>query len=272
MKYDDRLVAFIDILGFGNAVSSTVDSKGNENEEEISKIHEVFDLIQENWIEADTDTHSKRVTIFSDSIVISVKIDEKSQVFYTLLEIKNMIMSLIWCGFLVRGAVVRGKLIHEPSKVFGPALVEAYTLESKAALYPRIILDRELIAAAGKAPSLQHDPETEKKYVSALLEEDSDGMYYIDYFFKASEELDDPDFQFPAYIMKLADIIRRGLMGSVHPSNVDLKVKYSWMRERYNKMVDTVHAGIYIDAGDPEYQNDVLAAYSELKKISPHRK
>ncbi len=129
---------------------------------------------------------------------MSVRAKHESEIFWTLLEIKHLIMALIWRGILVRGSVVRGKLIHEPEKVFGPALVEAYVLESKAALYPRIILDRDIVLSAGEAKAQQHSSKQEMKYVESLLEKDSDGMYYVDYFFKAQEELDDPSYDFPA--------------------------------------------------------------------------
>lgn len=233
MNYEDRIVAFIDVLGFHSLVNDTVDAKGNDDPRKIQNIYDAYEVIQENWRGSSSEqaTSSKRTTVFSDCIVVSVAEHESSQIFWTLLEIKHLIMSLIYHGILVRGAVVRGKLIHERNVVFGPALVEAYTLESKAALYPRIILDRDLVVAAGKRRSGHHTKKEEISYVQSLLEKDSDGMYYVDYFFKAENELDEPAYGFPDYIARLGEIIRKGLMGSNHPSNADLKVKYTWMRE-----------------------------------------
>jgi hypothetical protein len=275
VNYEDRIVAFIDILNFSGLIHETVDARGRERADKIKKIYDAFEVIQGNWKQSDQGAgigRSKRVTIFSDSIVISVKSAEKSQIFWTLLEIKHLIMSLVWRGILVRGAIVRGKLIHEEEKVFGPALIEAYTLESKAALYPRIILDRELVQAAAESRSPHHSVTDEIGYVELLLESDADGMYYIDYFYKAQSELDDPDYDFPSYIEALGDIIRKGLMGSVHPSNADVRVKYSWMRERYNRMVERVTAPLRhvdLEAGEPD---ELQMFYSQLKKISPSRR
>jgi hypothetical protein len=273
MRYDDRIVAFIDILNFRGMITDTIDSGGNENPDKVQKIYDAYEVIQRNWKDNGDDIGiSKRVTIFSDSIVISVKSDEKSQIFWTLLEIKHLVMSLIWRGILVRGAVVRGKLIHEQEKVFGPALIEAYILESKAALYPRIILDRELVHAAATSRASHHSASDEIGYVEQLLEADADGMYYIDYFFKAQSELDDPEYDFPSYIEALGNIVRKGLMGSVHPSNADVRVKYSWMRERYNRMVETVKAPLQERDWEVEEPSDLDAFYSQLKKISPSRR
>jgi len=275
VNYEDRIVAFIDILNFRGMINDTIDARGNENPSKIQSIYDASEVIQHNWKGTGPDDElgrSKRVTIFSDSIVISVKADEKSQIFWTLLEIKHLIMSLIWRGILVRGAIVRGKLIHEQEKVFGPALIEAYTLESKAALYPRVILDRDLVQAAAESRSSHHSAKDEIGYVEQLLESDSDGMYYIDYFFKAQSELDDPDYDFPSYIEALGNIVRKGLMGSVHPSNADVRVKYSWMRERYNRMVETVTAPLRQRDWDVEEPDEMQSFYSQLKKISPGRR
>jgi hypothetical protein len=47
-------------------------------------------------------------------------------------------------GYFVRGAVVRGLLYHDNNMVFGEALTEAYRLESQVAIYPRIMLLRQI--------------------------------------------------------------------------------------------------------------------------------
>ena len=45
---------------------------------------------------------------------------------------------------IVRGGIARGGLIHDKEMVVGPAMVDAYLLESKKAVYPRIIISEEL--------------------------------------------------------------------------------------------------------------------------------
>lgn len=66
-------------------------------------------------------------------------------------------------------------------------------LETKAALYPRVILEREIVEIGAKRRRRGYFFSEERKYVESLLEMDSDGMYYVDYFFKAHQELDNPD-------------------------------------------------------------------------------
>ena len=266
MKYEDRLVAFLDILDFKGMINGTVDKDDADVPDRIAAIEAAYEAIHRNW-DSDKPHTSKRVTIFSDSIVISVRSDEPSELFWTILEIKHLIMALISHGILVRGALVRGKLLHDEKRVFGPALVEAYLLESKAALYPRIILDRELTNLAKTARSTHHSPADEQRYVRSLLEHDSDGMLYVDYFSKAAGELDDPAYDFPVYIERLAHIIRKGLQGSTHRSRADIRVKYFWMRERYNKMVDEVQRPLSDKYGQDDEPTELDSVYLSLKKI-----
>lgn len=248
MNYENRVTAYIDILGFKDLLSETIGPKGEEYPDKIDDIlsayqtiREVLDLDHvETIFRKSVSKNSKQITTFSDCIVISFLAKEKSEIFYTLLDIQYMIMRLVYKGILCRDAVTYGKLIHNETALFGPALVEAYILESKAALYPRVILHKNIIDLAGEANSFQNSSEEEKAYVESLLEKDSDGMYYIDYFSKAQSELDDPEYDFPDYIEKIGSKIRKGLMGSSNIYKSDIKVKYRWMKERYKIIISLI--------------------------------
>lgn len=278
MKYEQRIVAFLDILGFKSLLDETIDKDGNDIEEKINSVISAYQAIRDVWDLDDSlglaeyrKKDSKQVSIFSDSIVVSFNVDDPSQVFYTLLEIKHVIMLLLSRKILCRGAVAIGKFIHTENYLFGPALVEAYTLESKAAMYPRVILDSSVIEAGAGYSAVHNRPKTEEEYVRSLLEQDSDGMYYVDYFYKAQSELDDPEYDFPSYIDNLGEIIRKGLMGSSHHSKADLRVKYSWMRERYNRMVETVTDKNVVHGLISSGEEELAAFYKNLKKISPNK-
>ena len=276
MKYEHRVVAFIDILGFRSHIDETTDKAGRDNEEKIQHMVSAYEAIKKVWEEdnsiAETKvSSSKRVSMFSDSIVVSFKAEEPNEVYYTLLNLKHLIMTLIYSRLLCRGAVSIGKFLHTDDYLFGPALVEAYTLESKAAMYPRIILDRDVIEASLDGKSVDHKNTDEIEYVESLLEQDSDGMYYIDYFYKARSELSGSEYDFPEYIDILGELIRKGLMGSSHHGKADLRVKYSWMRERYNRMIDTVQSREALKGWSGPGNDEIANFYLSLKKISPRK-
>lgn len=276
MKYDNRIVAYLDILGFKDLLDKTVDNEENDVEEKIDAIQDVYKIIRTTWdldegdinseyfkkaILKDREKKKKVVTIFSDTIVVSFLQQAESEIFLTLMELRWLIMNLAHKGVICRGALAYGKLIHTDKMIYGPALVEAYMTESKAALFPRVILTKELIQLAGKFKSSHNSPEEEVEYVEGLLKKDLDGMYYIDYFLGAQNDLDD-EFDFPIYLEKMADMIRKG----VKSRKPEVRIKYMWMKEKINEVIDLCKSKKtqteLIDSGNP-----VLAgAYKRLKR------
>jgi hypothetical protein len=46
---------------------------------------------------------------------------------------------------LLRGGVAEGDIIHDEEGVFGPALIRAYELESRIAMFPRVVVDEPVM-------------------------------------------------------------------------------------------------------------------------------
>lgn len=113
MNYENRVTAFIDILGFKDILSQTVGKKDEDQPDKIEEIFLAYKAIRDVWDLDDKDNeyrksiprNSKQITTFSDCVVVSFRANEKSEIFYTLLEIKWMIMRLIYRGILCRGAI-----------------------------------------------------------------------------------------------------------------------------------------------------------------------
>jgi len=70
---------------------------------------------------------------------------------------------------LVRGGICRGQLVHNADFILGPALIEAYRLESQTAIYPRIIVSSSL-----------HEGD-ENLFPSLLRVDQRDGLAHLDY-------------------------------------------------------------------------------------------
>lgn len=164
--YLTKVTAFIDILGFRNIVSKTVDNleltekifsvlnaMNSENisnemfigmnpdipEDELKNVQEIANLFSQ----ALKGKSSIQITHFSDSIVISVGMENDMNVMSVFEYIGRLIYKL-WNEFkiLIRGAITTGNLVHnENGALFGPAMVVAYDLETNLANYPRIIID-----------------------------------------------------------------------------------------------------------------------------------
>lgn len=94
-EYSDRLVCFIDILGFRNMVDKTVGDDGADQNELITEIKDIFKVGQ-YFIKPDEDDELNadvRVTWFSDSIVLSFDYTSESQIFHRLLSLQWMLIS-----------------------------------------------------------------------------------------------------------------------------------------------------------------------------------
>jgi hypothetical protein len=146
-SYNKHLVAFVDFLGFREAVRDPFRA------DSILRLLTTlavssgdFDAQSENLR-----TGGQRATVrpaisaFSDNIVISSNLDEVSKHDLGITEItfflEKLIAFIAWNAFqsrlLIRGGIAVGDLYHKAGIVYGPALVEAYNLENALANYPR---------------------------------------------------------------------------------------------------------------------------------------
>lgn len=229
MNYQDRIICFLDILGFKAHISESINRDGSDNIAKLNELSAVFSSIRETL---DIDNPASRpgieVTQFSDSVVISFPSDTESGVFGSLHGILLVQIDLALKGYLCRGGVARGKLIHNQTVLFGPAMIEAYTLESEAALYPRVILDLDIVNAGVASHASHHLPLHEQESIMSLLKRDADGMYYINYITGAESELDDPELDYPHYLARLREIIQKGNSAT----NPSVLIKYKWLREK----------------------------------------
>lgn len=237
--YEDRLCLFIDILGFKQHIEESVkdEAKSTVRPFTVFRIHYALSAISRamNFSLEGLSTgvrSSKQVTQFSDSVVVSYKLDEKSAVFDMLYDIYLLQIQLIQHGILVRGAITAGKLFHDKNLVFGPALVKAAELE-KLAMYPRVILNQEIIDLGKNRHAQHHSSDDEEKSIMSLLKQDLDGMFFIDYFGVSPGEFDDEWDGLFQHLIELRELIKRL---SQLTRNQSIRLKHSWMRQKFNEI------------------------------------
>lgn len=171
LKTSDYIVAFIDILGAKALIKKDVDGSLNTVHRVYEKSLEIYEKIFKELIPFD-------ITIFSDNIVIGREIVNKPLLasYFQAVHFMAAIVqeSFLSQGLLVRGAIAYGSYFKDDIMVWGNALTKAYELESSAAIYPRIIVDPELV---GELELFQR-----KELLSKLwLKQDNDGLFFIDY-------------------------------------------------------------------------------------------
>lgn len=234
MHYENRIVAFVDILGFSNLVKDSY--AGNiENQSVTNNIHSFIHQMLDDFIK-ERSFNSMVATQFSDSIVISYKMDEESAVFNLLLSIMFLICDAMKHNLLLRGGVSVGPLCHNKHELFGPAMIKAYNLESSCACYPRIILSDEVIDLAREYHASHHKPEQELEYVENLLQKDFDGYYFVDYFEAPNGNFDENDCDYFLYLNNIRKVITDNL--KIKDERVLQKMR--WMISYYNKALENM--------------------------------
>lgn len=134
IKYEDKIVAFIDVLGFSNLVYN----------DQTGPIEQYYEIILTDFHKAASKNELKFLMI-SDSIVVHAPLDKSN--FLTLSKVVNELQHrLILKGILIRGGISFGKLyVNEKDNIIvGSGLINAYNLE-QVAKYPRVIIDRKFI-------------------------------------------------------------------------------------------------------------------------------
>lgn len=215
-SYELAIVTFLDILGFSDLVM--------KSEAEIinSKLKAVEYFASPSLKPPPDDpdeAYAPLVHQFSDAIVRVRRVQTKCNkqrpiglVFQELLDLVHAQGELIREGVLLRGGVTYGRIHTSNDRTFGPALVTAYELESKFALYPRIVVDPDLLAEFRNNQLLKaahHTLEQEESYLRNLLRRGDDGMWFIDYIRAVEAELNDLEM-YPVFLQHHRELILSG--------------------------------------------------------------
>lgn len=256
MKYETRIVVFMDILGFRDHIK-----KSEVDPVHVKRIARAIETIHEHTkVEGDWTKH--QVTQFSDCIVVSYLAIQPSAVFDILLTVSLLQKELASQGFLVRGGITSGELIHDGHMAFGPALVEAHRMESETASVPRILVDPKLIKIARQNPAPHHDSVTEAKYVRDFVKTDDDGLDYLEYLswdaVVDGAGIDGDDYV--PYLRIVAKILSDSLGSSIDPGVLK---KMLWLHREYTRAIQY----FYIPPRPPETLERHAEFYEALGEL-----
>lgn len=232
-QYEERLILFIDFLGFKEIVEKTASDP--------AALTRLIDALNDIGRMGEHGTFSsQRVTQFSDSVVLSYAANEELGAFWMINEIALSVMMLAERGYLLRGALTVGLLYHEDRHVVGPAMVRAVEMEFKVACFPRVIVDPDVINLARRHRREGHSPKDEEDYVRSFISKDKDGQLFIDYvsWDAVVQHAGIEDECYPQYIAKLAALIEAGLQHD----DVRVAEKYLWLHPRYVEQLDRFKA------------------------------
>jgi len=136
--YERRYVGYFDVLGWRAEIENA-----SSDPQRIARLAAFPRMFETAKAVAPASTVGGRMTTFSDNVVVSIIADPNYLSSWVRI-FAGIQISLGLMGFWIRGAITIGDLYHNDDAVFGPGLNRAYELESKSAVYPRIILDPQL--------------------------------------------------------------------------------------------------------------------------------
>jgi hypothetical protein len=262
--YEKRIVAFIDILGFRNIVinsSEHITASGRaiipEAQEPglAARIYSALQINPESYREAFQSIHDLnendfenldlRISTFSDSVILS-SANTAQDFAYLIHCVSFMVRELIRNGFLTRGGIALGEVYHVDrskqqetqgiERVFGPAFIKAYDLESRHAGHARIILCNAMWQQV-KSWTLD-DKLTSCRYcgyINNLIKRDSDGpakIHTLYPYISALESKEDITEELTEIKNRMESVL------SYYTESPKIFSKLARFAKEYNKMIN----------------------------------
>jgi hypothetical protein len=231
VAYRECIMSYIDIMGFRRLIHESIDQPGTRDGI-LHSLREIDAAVNDRsiWHVDEPDAHLEPFGVhsFSDLIVryrpLSEATDRKFAIFREILDICFAQARLIQHGTLIRGGLTIGKLYFDDKYVFGPGLVRAYELESRLAIYPRIIVEREI------AQDL-----SEYWRGSPLLQDDVDGASYIAYLTPSTFAMfENVDFN----ALRHTHSVLTWHLEETKPELTADRQKLLWASRKFNELID----------------------------------
>ena len=156
-----------------------------------------------------------------------------------MLAIACSFLSLVISGNIFRGGIeigLAGKI--ESNDIYGPALLEAYELETKVAHYPRIVIGDELVNLLETTMRSTEDNVQSKinrelsQECYNMLMEDADGRYALDYLGQKCREM--LIEKFPDVYEKAKSFLEKRLLEIKKEKSTELFPRYLWLTDYFN--------------------------------------
>lgn len=220
--YEERYVAFVDILGF------------KEKVRRLTENTQVFEILialpttlsatvaESNKIYQDVDIQG---TAFSDCLVISTSASRGSfpGIHSVLKVVQKITEKLLVARAMVRGGLAKGPMYHRDGVAFGSGMIAAIKLESDVAKEPRIVVAPEV--EAEWTASFDNG-----RWIVAdrpMIVKDKDGLAIVDPFF-----FPEGDSTTHAFFTRAGDAL--STMLNEADANLAGWAKAAWLAGQYN--------------------------------------
>lgn len=170
-----HFVAYLDLLAGKHLIKA-------EEDESLNRMHSLLQVAKDSGAHSANAIFPKcKIKIFSDNIIIACRLTGDPAKDYSRILSAFMLVSAIQIvglemyHYLFRGAATVGNLFIDSVMVWGSALVRATDMEAALAVYPRVMVDDELLEM------LAADRDAGEDLSKYSLARDTDGRWYLDY-------------------------------------------------------------------------------------------
>ena len=234
-----HIVAFLDFLG---AKEKMANPRGSDDFlQKINRIYRIADKLIGN-----KKTSKLKVKIFSDNILAACEIknlQSRDECFEAFFDIQFFCLNFQACALLeglwVRGGVSYGNMFMNEKFAFGDGLIKSYKIESESAIYPRIVIDRQIFYKLGL--NFQILASVVGNYQS--LKRDNDGEIYFFPFSRLFEVANSINLKHALRFIK-QDILTeyQRLDAEKH---FKLFPKYYWLASKFNNFCEDIQKEDY---------------------------
>lgn len=200
LETSEHVIMCVDILGYQEMLANEKNKGENKEENKhdlLNKINRLFEGAIETSKIFDYDKVDESVAanmryhIYSDNVIFAIKLNGQNTI-YALISMLRQASFLqqrsIRGGMTLRGGITIGKFyyneISEKNFVYGQGLVDAYTLESKVAVDPKIVVDENVFKMLNE--ELEKKKDTYKNIdlvncINNLCIREENGIIFVNY-------------------------------------------------------------------------------------------
>ncbi len=253
LKYQYRIVAFLDVLGFESMLyefeNEALENKKEDDTRLVSQKATDFVNVFKDVTNL-MDDFDCNYYLFSDNICLTVDPHHnKSLIVDILFTISNLFRKFSQMGYFLRGGIDYGLMLDEKSIAMGVPLANAYIMESKKAIFPRVIMSDRFIEFID---DISFD-ETNQFNIENFISKNSE-IKYVNLFYNVIKTDDKITF-FEQYKKVIEDQL------FVNKEKENIFIKYTWIAKEYNEFLDN-----YV--GNIEYfEQDFIFAQEEIDRL-----
>lgn len=235
------VLVFMDVLGYTQLIleSEKNGTEANTLMELHSALSEGRSRLEGHDLPSTLRDFSKKeffaLKAFTDNIVIGWPIhsDSESEFGSAFMYLAEFQFNMAIRGYFVRGAISVGPAFVDEIAVFGSALTDAYTGESKLARDPRIILTSTAVEVIQQHLKYYHPPNHAPQVRDVL--KDSDGQWFLNYLeaVMIAEHEHGPFYE--EFLLHKTAVERRL---KEHSGNPTVWAKYAWVANYHNYFCD----------------------------------